>query len=111
MKKRSVLRRTWVSKQKNQKTDLVVREAQPDQNQSVHLLFAWLAQELTKKGIYQEWSVYEEYENMSYAMKGIYTYLYDQKRSSLSTEDAKIFASYLMGRVQSLKQVIEKTKK
>jgi hypothetical protein len=45
---------------------------------------------------------------MSHAMSGIYTYLYDQKRSALGPKDAKIFASYLMSKVKSLKHVIEK---
>ena len=68
--------------------------------------------ELEKTDLYNENNdIYSEYEELNHAMSSIYTYLYDQKNSNLTTKDARIFASYLAGKIKSIKNVIEKIDK
>jgi hypothetical protein len=46
---------------------------------------------------------------MIYAIETLHTYLYEQKKSNLKKQDAKILAAYLVEKTKVLKSVIDKT--
>ena len=55
-----------------------------------------------------EWSINDDYKKMLYSIKSIHKYLYDWKNSNLNSDDAKIFVSYLLEKIQWLKNVLDK---
>jgi len=56
----------------------------------------------------EEQGVVADYEQIQYALDGLYKYLYDQQNSNLSAQDAKLFAAYLVEKMKDLKTAVDK---
>lgn len=55
-----------------------------------------------------EWTIDDDYKKMLYAIKSLHVYLYNGKNSNLNADDAKIFVSYLLWKIQWLKNILDK---
>lgn len=91
------------------KSTLIKNQWDELDNKTFKTLLQRTMSQLEKTELYNEnKDVYSEYEEVNHAMSSIYTYLYDQRNSNLTSKDAKIFASYLATKIKSMKNVIEK---
>lgn len=66
-------------------------------------------EELIRTKVYKEdASAFEEMQRLTLAINKVYTYLYNNKQSNLTKEDAVIFIDHLVAKLHNLKNIIEK---
>lgn len=55
----------------------------------------------------QDQWVIADYEQIQHALDMLYKYLYDQQNSHISSQDAQVFAAYLIEKMKDLKFVVD----
>ena len=78
----------------------------------MNMMLNSIISEVESTNLYKEeqW-VIADYEQIQYALDGVYKYLYDQQNSHISAQDAQIFAAYLVEKMKDLKTVVDKLDK
>ena len=78
----------------------------------MNMMVSAIMNQFQSPDLYQEGQgVLADYEQIQYAIDATHKYLYDQKNSNLTKEDAQIFAAYLVDKMKGLKKVVDKINK
>lgn len=56
----------------------------------------------------EDHNVMSDYQQIQYAIDSIHTYLYDKNNSHITAQDAQIFANYLVQKMKSFQDVLDK---
>jgi hypothetical protein len=93
----------------NQTTTTIKLNSNKLDTKVMNMMLTTIIDQVQSANLYkEEQGVVADYEQIQYALDALYKYLYDQQNSNLSSQDATLFAAYLVEKMKDLKIAVEK---